>query len=117
MKNIISAQKPVLIGRKAAPLPIPEWEGKEYLDKGKILELIPEKQLTIAHWSSRTGKPATPENYFSHTYKLEEIGDATRIIITQEDVYPTEESRANAWQHWNVVMKGLEKLLAGQAEK
>jgi len=88
-----------------------EWQGEKYTDKGKILKLIPEKLLTITHWSSRTGKPDTPENYSPHSYQLEADGNTTRITMVQEDAFKSDESRSKAWQHWDVVMDGLKKLL------
>ena len=87
------------------------WEGKRYEDKGIIEELIPERKLTINHWSSRTGKPDSPENYHPHTYTLTPTGERTKVTLTQEDNYQSDEHRAKAWQHWDVVMDGLNKVL------
>lgn len=87
------------------------WEGKRYEDKGIIEELIPERKLTINHWSSRTGTPDRPENYHAHTYTLTRTGEKTKITLTQEDNYSTDEHRAKAWQHWDVVMEGMNRVL------
>lgn len=87
------------------------WEGKEYLDKGIILELVPEKLLTINHWSSRTGKADSPENYSPHSYQLSEVDGGTDLTMVQEDAFTSEENRAKAWQHWDVVIEGLKKVV------
>lgn len=87
------------------------WEGEAYEDKGVILKLIPEKLLTINHWSSRTGKADIPENYSAHSYELEPVGNQTRLTMVQEDAYTSEESRSKAWQHWDIVIDGLKKLV------
>lgn len=88
-----------------------EWEGKEYTDKGVILKVIPEKLLTINYWSGMTGKPDIPENYSPYSYELEPDGDNTKVTLVQEGKDDTEESKAKAWEHWDIVMKGLDKLL------
>lgn len=93
------------------------WEGKRYEDKGIIEEMIPERRLRINHWSSRSGKPDKRENYSPHSYSLTPSGDTTKVTITQEDSYTSDETRAKAWQHWDIVMDGLKKLLETKKEK
>src|SRR5262249_53303486 len=39
------------------------WQGKQYEDKGKILEVIPHQSLSYLYWSSFSGLPDHPENY------------------------------------------------------
>jgi uncharacterized protein YndB with AHSA1/START domain len=87
------------------------WEGKPYEDKGIIQQLIPEKLLTISYWSNRSGKPDIPENYSTHSYRLEVRDNKTQLTLVQEDTYKSDEARNNAWQHWDVVMQGLIKLV------
>jgi uncharacterized protein YndB with AHSA1/START domain len=87
------------------------FDGKSYQDKGKILEFIPERKMTIDHWSSRSGKPDAPENYSSHSYNLTPSGNKTKLIMSQQDNYETDESRAKAWNHWDVVVDGLKKIV------
>jgi uncharacterized protein YndB with AHSA1/START domain len=87
------------------------WEGKRYEDKGIIEEIIPERKLTINHWSSRTGTPDLPENYSPHTYSLTPSGDTTKITLSQEDHTENDEQRSKAWRHWDIVMEELDKLL------
>lgn len=90
-----------------------EWQGHKYHDKGVIQSLIPEKELTISHWSDRSGTLDRPENYSTHSYELASLDSTTTsITIFQQDHFKSEESRSKAWQHWDVVMEGLAKLLA-----
>lgn len=90
-----------------------EWQGQRYRDKGVIQSMIPEKELSISYWSDRSGKPDSPENYSTHSYELTELGEnTTSVTIFQEDTYLSEESRDKAWQHWDVVMEGLEKVVS-----
>src|SRR4051812_9473220 len=46
------------------------WEGKEYVDKGIILELEQNKKLKYNYWSSFSGTEDIPENYAHITYEL-----------------------------------------------
>lgn len=88
-------------------------EGKTYQDKGKITEFIPERKMTIDHWSSRSGKPDSSENYSTHSYCLTPSANKTKLVLAQEDTYKSDESRAKAWSHWDVVIEGLKKIVEG----
>ena len=89
-----------------------EWEGKTYEDKGKILQIEPEKLLVSTFWSSLAGLPDAPENYKTVRYELSpEIG-RTRLTITQDNNANQEEADHSA-QNWNTVLDGMKKLLEG----
>src|SRR4051812_26498833 len=60
------------------------WEGKEYEDKGEILEFEPGKKFVSTYWSGMSGLPDTPENYQKVSYELVSEEDKTKLIITQE---------------------------------
>src|SRR5688572_10819744 len=47
-----------------------EWEGKDYEDKGEILEVEPEKLFVSTFWSSLSGQEDSPENYQTVRYEL-----------------------------------------------
>jgi uncharacterized protein YndB with AHSA1/START domain len=87
-----------------------EWEGKKYEDKGKILEVVPEKLLVSTYWSSMGGRPDTAENYSTVMYELSGNSGFTRLTITQDNNL-TEESRAHSEKNWNLVLKTLKDLL------
>ena len=87
-----------------------EWEGKPFEDKGKILEIEPEKILKSTHWSPLSGVPDTPENYHTVTYTLSEKGDGTEVTITQDN-NASEEEEAHSEKNWRTVLKGLKDLL------
>lgn len=85
-----------------------EWEGQKYQDKGFIISIIPEKELTMTHWSDRSGKPDLPENYTTHSYELTALGDNTQLNIVLEGHF---EDNDNAWKHWDIAIKGLKKIV------
>ena len=89
-----------------------EWEGKPFEDKGKILEIEPEKTLKSTHWSPLSGVPDTPENYHTVTYTLTGQGESTEVTITQDN-NASEEEKAHSEKNWQTVLDGMKKLLEG----
>lgn len=89
-----------------------EWEGKPFEDKGKILEIEPEKVLKSTHWSPLSGVPDKPENYHTVTYTLSGNGDNTEVTITQDN-NASEEEKNHSEQNWKTVLAGMKKLLEG----
>ena len=86
------------------------WEGKPYEDKGRILEIEPEKWIVSTFWSALSGSPDRPEYYNTIRYELEPVEDATRITIIQDN-NPTPEDASHSEQNWMFVLDGLKKLL------
>ncbi|MES1218218.1 MAG: SRPBCC family protein [Bacteroidota bacterium] len=89
---------------------IGEWEGKEYEDKGTILEKVPQRLFRYTYWSSMSGIKDTPENYVIITYELNEKDNETSLTITQENI-PDEKTREHSEQNWNKVLGDLKRLL------
>jgi uncharacterized protein YndB with AHSA1/START domain len=87
-----------------------EWEGKAFEDKGKILEIEPEKTLKSTHWSPLSGVPDIPENYHTVTYTLSDQGGRTELTITQDN-NATEEEKAHSEKNWQTVLQGMKELL------
>ena len=89
-----------------------EWNGKAFEDKGKILNIEPEKVLVSTHWSPLSGVPDQPENYHTVTYTLSDLGDRTEVTITQDN-NATEDEKEHSERNWNTVLDGMKKLLEG----
>ena len=87
-----------------------EWKGKAYEDKGKVLQVIPEKLLVSTYWSSLSGTPDSPENYKTVKYELFPDGGKTRLAITQDN-NATEEEAEHSGQNWKMVLAKLKELL------
>lgn len=88
------------------------WQGKAYEDKGKILEIEPEKLLVSTFWSALSGLADAPENYNTVRYEVEDAGGGTHLTITQDN-NATAEDAAHSEQNWNMVLDGIKKLLEG----
>lgn len=86
------------------------WEGKEYVDKGVILELEENKKLKYNYWSSFSGTEDIPENYANITYELSEEKGKTLFTVTQ-DGFKTKEQQEHSEKNWQVVMGSLKDLL------
>jgi uncharacterized protein YndB with AHSA1/START domain len=86
------------------------WEGKEYEDKGTILDVQPGKFLRYNYWSSFSGTEDKPENYADITYELIAKQDATELLITQDGL-DSEERKDHSEQNWKLVLNNLKQLL------
>lgn len=89
-----------------------EWQGKPFEDKGKVLQIEPEKLLKSTHWSPLSGVPDTPENYHTVTYTLSGNDNSTEVTIAQDN-NATEEEKKHSEENWKVVLEGMKKLLEG----
>ena len=69
-----------------------EWEGKEYADRGEILEVEPGRRLVMTHFSPLGGQEDKPENYHTLTWTLEEERGGTKLTLSQDNNASPEEA-------------------------
>src|SRR6478609_871070 len=86
------------------------WEGKSYIDKGKILQIEKEKILRYNYWSSFSGTEDKPENYANITYALEDHNGSTVFHLTQDGI-KTKEAKDHSEQNWNMILNSLKDLV------
>jgi uncharacterized protein YndB with AHSA1/START domain len=91
-----------------------EWQGRQYEDKGTILDLQPGRRLQYSHFSPLTGEPDKPENYHTVTIDLAADGNRTRVSLSQNN-NATEEARAHSQKNWEMMLGALKKYLEGKA--
>jgi uncharacterized protein YndB with AHSA1/START domain len=89
------------------------WEGKEYVDKGFILQSLPEKLFQYSYLSSFSPLEDKPENYANITYELDEENGTTMLSVKQENV-ADEKTREHSEQNWAMVLDNLKKMLEGK---
>ena len=89
-----------------------EWEGKKYVDKGKVLEVVPDKLLVSTYWSAFSGLPDAPEHYQTVRYELSAEGGGTRLVVTQDN-NATRADADHSEQNWKTVLEGMKKMLEG----
>src|ERR1700694_4603081 len=83
-----------------------EWEGRAYEDKGRILQMKPERILQYTHFSPLTGEPDKPENYHTVTIELSSQRGETSVTLSQ-DKNPTEKAREHSEKNWTMMLSGL----------
>ncbi|CAG5069150.1 hypothetical protein DYBT9623_01886 [Dyadobacter sp. CECT 9623] len=87
-----------------------EWEGQQYVDKGTILEIIPERVLSYSYWSPLSGVEDFEDNYMHVTYHVSEYDDETTLTITQDNL-DSDEAVVKAEENWMNVSKQIKHLL------
>lgn len=86
-----------------------EYEGTTYVDKGVVLEFIPNEKLHFSYLSSWSGLEDRPENYLSVTYEVKSVSSGTELTITQSN-YDAEKA-AHSEANWKVVIDGLKSIV------
>jgi uncharacterized protein YndB with AHSA1/START domain len=89
------------------------WQGKEYIDKGVILDSIPNKLFRYTYWGSMSGIEDKPENYVNITYNISETPNGTMLEITQDNI-PDEKMKEHSEGNWRKVLEELKNLLEGK---
>jgi uncharacterized protein YndB with AHSA1/START domain len=87
------------------------WDDKPYQDKGKVLEVEPQKTLKYTHWSPMTGTEDKPENYHVVTLTLSEDNSTTKLVLTQNNNPSKEAADAMANKGWQPMIETLKSLL------
>lgn len=87
-----------------------EWEGKKYEDKGKILEIQPEKRLIYTHYSPLSGEADKPENYHTVTVELKPGANKTAVSLLQ-DKNTTEKAQKESEKNWKMMFSELKKVV------
>ena len=87
-----------------------EWEGKQYEDKGNIIDIVPEKLLHTTYFSGMSGKEDKPENYANVIYEVTPQNGSTMVTITQDNI-EDEEGVEHMKKNWGMVLDGMKKLL------
>jgi uncharacterized protein YndB with AHSA1/START domain len=93
-----------------------EWQGKQYEDKGTVLDVQQDKLLRYSHWSPLSGIEDKPENYLIVSYELEEEENGTGLTIRQENI-ADEKTKTHSAENWRKVMTGLKKLVESQEKE
>ena len=86
------------------------WEGKAYKDKGKIIDIVPQKLLHTTYFSSLSKKEDKPENYANVIYEVKPQDGQTLVTITQDNI-DDEAQLKHMEQNWGMVLDGMKKLL------
>lgn len=92
------------------------WKGKEYEDRGKILELEPGRFIKYSHFSPLSGLADSPENYHNVSVRLTAQGDGTLVSLSQDN-NPDEEARGHSEENWKLMLTSLKGVLEGRGAR
>ena len=85
------------------------WKGKNYEDKGVILELEPGKRLVNTHFSPLSGQEDTPGNYHTLTWTLEPEDGMTKLTLAQDNNASADEA-AHSKGMWDSLMESVKNI-------
>lgn len=87
-----------------------EWEGVPYIDKGEIVEIIPQRVLSYTYWSPLSGTEDFEDNYSVITYHISPYDDETTLTVTQDNI-ETDEKVVASEENWMKTLTHLKKIL------
>jgi uncharacterized protein YndB with AHSA1/START domain len=87
-----------------------EWKGKAFEDKGRILEIEPERHLKYSHYSPLSGQPDKPESYHTVTIDLSKQESGVYVELLQ-DHNPSDDARQHSEKNWKTMLEGLKKVV------
>jgi uncharacterized protein YndB with AHSA1/START domain len=87
-----------------------EYEGRPFEDKGEVLEVLPERRLTMTHFSPRSGEADAPENYHTVTYELEPRNGSTHVSLHQDNNSSPEAAR-HSKANWEQMLSALKSVV------
>ena len=93
-----------------------EWKEKPYEDKGKVLEVKPQRLLKYTHWSPLGGSEDKPENYHTVVYELAGDDGKTTLTLRQDNNPSQEEAEKMAKNNWGPVLEGLKEIAENKQE-
>ena len=87
-----------------------DFNGRQFEDKGEILEITPPKRLKYTHYSPATGKPDAPENYQTVSVTLKENAKGTTIELSSDN-NASEKEKEMTEQMWAYYFQGLKIIM------
>ena len=90
-----------------------DYEGKQYEDKGEILEVEQNRLLRMTHFSPMAGLRDEPANYHTLTYTLDERGGGTHVSLSQDN-NGSEAEAERATANWAAMLKGLKSTVESE---
>ena len=84
--------------------------GKDFENKGIVLQFEPDRALQYSHLSSLSRLPDQPENHAIVAFRLEPIGDQTNLTLTLSN-FATESIYKHLAFYWNVTLEVLKQMI------
>jgi uncharacterized protein YndB with AHSA1/START domain len=87
-----------------------EWEGVPYIDKGEIIEIIPQRVLSYTYWSPLSGTEDFEDNYSIITYHISPYDEETTLTVTQDNI-SDDDKVIKAEENWMKTLTHIKKIL------
>ncbi|MGL5888864.1 MAG: SRPBCC family protein [Bacteroidia bacterium] len=87
-----------------------DMHGTKYINKGQVLEVIPEKLLRYTYWSGMGGDQDLPENYSEISYTLNLTDDENILLEYTRINIATEIETQIFEQHIDSMLSEIKKL-------
>jgi len=87
-----------------------QYEGKKYIDKGKILEIIENNSLKYSFFNSQEGYEDTPENYSTIEYSILKKNDHEVELRFSREYIPIEFERKNQEEYLPHLLKQIKAI-------
>lgn len=92
-----------------------EYLGKPYIDKGNVLEIIPERVLSYSYWSSLSATDDFEDNYSHVTYQVSNYDEETTLLISQDNL-EDEEQVMKAEENWMAIARNIKNIVERNSE-
>ena len=89
------------------------WDGKEYEDRGSVLEFEPGQRLVVTHFSPLSGHEDAPENYHTLTWTLEDHSGTTELTLSQDN-NASAEGAEHSKGMWDSLVKSVKAIAERQ---
>jgi uncharacterized protein YndB with AHSA1/START domain len=87
-----------------------DFNGRQFVDRGEILEITPPKSLKYTHYSPASGNTDAPENYQTVSVALKENAKGTTIELSSDN-NASEEAKERTEQIWTYYFQGLKLIM------
>lgn len=91
------------------------YDGKEYSDRGEVVDVRPAKRLVHTHFRPAPGSDAEPENVHTLDWGLAEKGGTTTLTLVQTGARSQEESELFA-ETWAQMLDALKQAAEGPSK-
>ena len=85
------------------------WGGKDYNDKGVIIQFEKEKIFSYSYWSAFSGLPDTLENYSKIEFLLEPTKNGVTLKLTHSD-FATEIMYKHSDKNWEETLNEIKNI-------
>ena len=88
-----------------------EYGGKQYEDRGEILEIEPGRRLKVSHFSPLSELEDVPDNYHTIVYELEPVAGGLTELTLRQDNNSSEDEAEHSRANWEKMLSGLKDVV------